>query len=78
MKEEFLWYLWKFKLFNTNLRLKSGEKITILRTGTQNSDSGPDFFNALIKIGETTWAGNVEMHVKSSEWYKHGHHKERT
>jgi hypothetical protein len=77
MKEELLWYLWKFKLFNNNLHLKSGEKLTILKPGIQNHDSGPDFFNALIKINETTWAGNVEMHVKSSDWYLHGHDKDK-
>ncbi len=77
MKEELLWYLWKFKLFNNNLHLKSGEKLTILKPGIQNHDSGPDFFNALIKIDETTWAGNVEMHVKSSDWYLHGHDKDK-
>jgi hypothetical protein len=45
-----------------------------LHPGDQNTDSGPDFFNARLRIGSTTWAGNVEIHVRASDWYKHGHH----
>ncbi len=77
MKEELLWYLWKFKLFYNDLTLNTGEKLTVLKTGVRNYDSGPDFFNALIKIDGTTWAGNVEMHLKSSDWFAHGHHNDK-
>jgi hypothetical protein len=78
MKEDFLHYLWKYKLFRTtNLRAQTNEKVEIVHPGIHNNDSGPDFFNAKIKIGETTWAGNVEIHLKSSDWYHHQHHKDK-
>ncbi|HEU0126660.1 MAG TPA: DUF2851 family protein, partial [Flavobacterium sp.] len=74
MKEDFLHYLWKFKKFNTlNLKTAQGELITILKTGDYLELSGPDFFNAHIEIGNQKWAGNVEIHVKSSDWYLHNH-----
>lgn len=75
MKEEFLQFIWKYKLYTSgNLKTTSGQKIEILKTGIHNFDSGPDFFNAKIKIGETIWSGNVEIHVNSSDWYNHNHH----
>ena len=77
MKEDFLHYLWKFKLFNSDLVTINGETVQILKCGEHNKNSGPDFFNAKIKIGNTTWAGNVEMHVKASDWNQHGHQKDK-
>jgi len=77
MKEDFLHYLWKFKKFDTlNLRTTQQEQITIIKTGDYLELSGPDFFNAQIKIGEQKWAGNIEIHIKSSDWYVHGHEKD--
>ena len=73
MNEEFLYYLWTYQLFKPNLITTSGEVINIISTGRRNTDSGPDFFNAMIKIGNTQWAGNVEIHVNSSDWFKHNH-----
>ena len=56
--EEFLHYVWKLKLFNQkNLFTEQGEALSIIKTGEHNNDAGPDFFNAKIKIGKTTWAG---------------------
>lgn len=78
MKEEFLHYIWKYKLYkNGNLTAQNQEKIEILNQGTHNFDSGPDFFNAKIKINETIWAGNVEVHINSSDWFAHNHHKDK-
>lgn len=78
MQEEFLHYLWKFRLFDMkNLITQSGESIEILKTGQLNSDAGPDFFNAKIKIGKTTWAGNVEIHIQSSNWETHKHQNDK-
>ena len=71
--ESFLVYLWAYQLINSNLETVGGEPVLVLSQGKRNNDSGPDFFNAKIKIGETTWAGNVEIHVNSSDWYKHNH-----
>src|ERR1051326_5066589 len=74
MQEEFLWHIWKFRLFdNRDLQTVSGEEIKIIKVGEHNSDSGPDFFNARIKIGGTEWAGNVEIHTNASDWHKHKH-----
>ncbi|MES2558590.1 MAG: DUF2851 family protein [Bacteroidota bacterium] len=77
MKEELLHFIWQSKLLlRKNLQTTSGEPISILHLGTYNRNSGPDFFNAKVQIGETIWAGNVEMHVSSSEWNKHAHQKD--
>lgn len=74
MSEEFLQYIWQFKLLKPgNLRLQSGEELKIINPGTKNTNAGPDFFNARIKIGNTTWAGNVEMHTNASDWDLHNH-----
>lgn len=75
MKEDFLHFLWRFKKFDfLNAQTVQGEELEILETGLYNqSQSGPDFFNAKIKIGEQLWAGNVEIHKKSSDWYAHHH-----
>ncbi|QQS31238.1 MAG: DUF2851 family protein [Sphingobacteriales bacterium] len=74
MTEAFLSYVWKLRLYNQNgLRTTTGEEVQIVSTGESHTSSGPDFFNAKIKIGDTLWAGNVEIHIKSSDWLKHQH-----
>ncbi len=74
MTESFLHYLWKMKLFDMQqLKTTDGETVTVINTGEHNTDAGPDFKNAKIKIGKTTWAGQVEIHVKASEWNQHNH-----
>ena len=78
MTEEFLYYIWRYRLFDKKDLSFSGEVVKVLATGQLNSDGGPDFFNAKIKIGDTIWAGNVEIHVDSSDWYKHGHHNDKS
>lgn len=77
MTEDFLQFIWRYGLFNRDsLFTCRREKVEVIKLGEFNSDSGPDFLNALLKIGNTKWAGNVEIHLKSSDWYKHGHHKD--
>ena len=77
MKEEFLHFIWKNKLFQSDsLWTNEGEPIEILNPGRHNTNAGPDFFDARIRIGETLWAGNVEIHIRSSDWEKHGHQKD--
>jgi len=77
MKEEFLHFIWKFKYFNlVDLKLTNGEPLEVLRSGLAHQHAGPDFFDARLKIGNTKWAGNVEIHVKSSEWYAHKHDRD--
>lgn len=77
MKEDFLHYIWKFRKFDAlNLKTAQGELITIIKTGDYLELSGPDFFNSLITIGNQKWAGNIEIHIKSSDWYLHNHEKD--
>jgi hypothetical protein len=74
MTELLLQYIWKFRLFDTKgLATTEGEAVEILKPGEQNLDSGADFSNARLKIGEMTWAGNVEIELQSTNWQKHGH-----
>ncbi len=68
MKESILHYIWQYKLFTTTgLQTTDGELVEVIDTGKPNSDAGPDFFNAKIKIGDTLWAGNVEIHTYASD-----------
>jgi hypothetical protein len=72
--ESFIHYLWVKKLIPSfGLFTENDEKIEILNYGELNKVSGPDIFNAKLKIGDTIWVGNVEIHVHSSDWYKHKH-----
>ncbi len=74
MTEEFLHYIWKYSLFENNkLVADTGEKIDILHSGYPNINAGPDFINATIIIDGIKWAGNVEIHINSSDWYRHNH-----
>ena len=74
MKEDLLQYIWQFQYFNNSeLLTSSGEMIQIIKTGTHNTNQGADFLDAKIKIGKTTWAGNVELHINSSDWNVHNH-----
>lgn len=66
-------YLWKTRLRGNKFRDVDGADIEVLDPGVHNNDSGPDFFNSKLKINGTEWVGNVEIHVKSSDWYRHGH-----
>ena len=75
--EKLLQYVWRHKLFPLHaLNTTEGNNLEIIDVGLQNFDAGPDFFNAKVKINDTTWVGNVEIHMKSSEWYVHGHDKD--
>ena len=72
--EKLMQYVWQHRLWKpTDLTTVDGEAVEVLDPGLLNHDAGPDFFNAKIKIGERLWAGNVEIHVKASDWYRHGH-----
>jgi hypothetical protein len=74
MTEQLLQYIWQFQYFNLHdLTTAEGERITIINRGTHNKNQGPDFLKATIKITDTTWVGNVELHVNASQWEGHGH-----
>lgn len=66
-------YLWKNGITGSSLKDVDGSPIEVLHPGTHNQDSGPDFFNSKLKINGVEWIGNVEIHVKASDWYRHGH-----
>src|SRR5690606_6303010 len=73
MTEDFLHYLWQNGLFTDSLSTTLGEPIQIINPGFHNFNSGPDFSDARLMISNTKWAGNVEIHINSSDWFKHGH-----
>nr|WP_297310048.1 DUF2851 family protein [uncultured Flavobacterium sp.] len=74
MREDFLHFVWRNKQFNfSDLVSEHNQKIVIVRFGDYVQTSGPDFFNAQLYIDTQLWAGNVEMHLKASDWYAHSH-----
>lgn len=79
MKEEFLHYLWKYSLYDTDqLQDNENNKIIVIHPGEYNRDAGPDFFNARLIIDGTLWAGNVEVHIKASHFDNHGHNVDQS
>lgn len=78
MQEDFLHYIWRYKKFNmAAIKTTNNEVVTIVSVGQHNQNSGPDFFNAQLKIGNQLWAGNVEIHKKSSDWFLHNHEQDK-
>ncbi|MDR0743141.1 MAG: DUF2851 family protein [Tannerella sp.] len=76
--EEMLQYVWKHRLYvESDFITTEGMPVSVIDAGIPNTDAGPDFFNAKIRIGNTMWAGNVEIHQRASDWYAHGHHKDK-
>ena len=74
MNERLLQFIWQFQYFNTrSLSTQEGEPLLIIHPGKWNRDQGPDFTAAKINVGNTTWSGNVELHVLASDWYRHRH-----
>lgn len=72
--EQLLHYLWKYRLYRpSDLTTTQGDTLEIIDPGLENTDAGPDFFNAKIRINGTVWAGSVEIHQKASDWLAHGH-----
>ncbi len=75
MTELFLHHIWQYQLFDhTHLKTTNGEAIEIVTAGMYNSNAGPDFLQATIKIDNTLWVGNIEIHLQSNDWYTHKHH----
>jgi len=77
MNEDFLHYVWKYQHFTSrDLKSDDGRQLQVVKTGLHNQNAGPDFLHSQIRIGDTMWAGNVEIHVNASDWYNHNHHND--
>ena len=73
--EQLLHYVWKHKIFPLKeLKTTTSQQVEVIDTGLANTDAGPDFFNAKLKLDGVLWIGNIEIHERSSDWFKHGHH----
>jgi len=74
MQEDFLHYAWQHQYFDKMaLQTEDGQPVTVLRPGHRNSDAGPDFLNARLRLGEVEWNGAVEIHLRASDWHRHQH-----
>jgi hypothetical protein len=79
LKEDLLQFIWQYKLLKPSpLITRSGKEIAILNPGELNKDSGPDFFNARIRINDIILAGNIEVHIRSSDWMRHNHQDDKS
>lgn len=78
LSEDILHFVWKYQLFvRQDLCTQSGEPVSVIHAGTHNRDAGPDFLAARLVIDAVAWGGNVEIHVRSSDWERHGHHRDK-
>ena len=77
MNEELLHYIWRYQRFVGALFTIDDSEIEIVFPGIYNTDAGPDFLEAKVRIGETLWVGNIEVHKKASDWYLHSHHMDK-
>ncbi|MBO9733062.1 MAG: DUF2851 family protein [Chitinophaga sp.] len=74
LSEELFQYIWAFRLFKQDhLATTGGEPVQILYPGLHNHHGGPDFSAAKIRIGTTLWMGQVELHLRTSDWFRHRH-----
>ena len=73
MTEAFLHYVWQHQMLGSGLTTTDGQPVVVLRAGELNPDAGPDFFNARVRVGKVEWAGNIEVHVRSTDWIQHHH-----
>ena len=77
--EDFLHFVWQFRLYDqTELLTTGGQVIRVINGGFPHQDAGPDFGNAKLLIDDTTWAGNVEIHINSSDWGLHQHQSDES
>jgi hypothetical protein len=74
MNEDILSFIWRYQYYETaNLYTDHGQRLTVMRTGYKNINAGPDFSEASVVIDDVLWHGSVEIHVRSSDWFVHGH-----
>lgn len=70
-------YVWQHKLWlQSDMTTVDGRRVQVIDPGLHNTDAGPDFFNAKLRIGGEMWCGNVEIHVRASDWFRHGHQRD--
>lgn len=75
--ERIMQYVWEWRLYGSpDKRLTDGSPVRIVNPGLPNRASGPDFFNARLDIDGVAWAGNVELHMRASDWHRHGHDRD--
>ncbi|HWL00293.1 MAG TPA: DUF2851 family protein [Parapedobacter sp.] len=78
LSEDILHFIWKYRLFALqNLCTQSGNSVRVIHAGTHNHDAGPDFLSARLVIDEVAWGGNIEIHIRSSDWDRHRHHHDK-
>ncbi len=78
MTERLLQYIWQFQYFNySDLQTEEGEPLQIIHPGSLNTNQGPDFTDAKIKINTTVWAGSIELHINASDWRNHKHSNDK-
>lgn len=76
LNEELLHFIWKHRFLPPKqLKTLTNLPLEVIDPGLHNTDAGPDFINAKIKIGKTLWVGNVELHIRAADWYVHGHNR---
>lgn len=63
-------------MFGSHFTTSDGIDVSVNYPGVHNTDSGPDFSGARVKFDGEEWAGNIEIHVKASDWYRHGHDRD--
>ncbi len=72
--EKLMQYVWQYRLWPPQqMRTVDGRTVHVIDQGRLNTDAGPDFFNAKVRIGDRTWVGNIEIHVRASDWHRHHH-----
>ena len=75
--ERLMQYIWRHRLWRSeDMTTNDGRRVRVLDPGLLNTDSGPDFFNAKVEIDGQLWVGNVEIHVRASDWKRHRHHED--
>lgn len=78
MMESLMQYVWQHRLWRSDeMKTNDGLKVRVIDPGLLNTDAGPDFFNAKVEIDGRLWVGNVEMHVRASDWHRHGHDSDK-
>ena len=76
--EQLLHYVWRHRIYPLQpLQATDGQPLEVIDPGLPNTHAGPDFFNAKVKLGDTLWAGDVEVHDRASDWLRHGHDRDR-